>query len=159
MIDAFERIEDEVHKAVEGATEADLTFRPTDSANSMAWLVWHLTRIQDDHIADLAKRKQIWDQEWHDKFGLHFKLAETGWGQTAKDVAAVRAGFELLLGYFDTVHVATIEFVGTLQEEDYATIVDTRWNPPVTLAVRLISIIADDLQHVGQAAYIGGLVK
>jgi len=159
MIDAFERIKDEVHKTVEGATESELTYRPTDSANTIAWIVWHLTRVQDDHIAGLANRQQIWNQEWLEKFGLPFKVSDTGWGQTAKDVAEVRTGSELLLSYFDAVHAVTVEFIGKLKDKDYEKIVDTHWNPPVTLAVRLISVIADDFQHVGQAAYIRGLTK
>ena len=44
-------------------------------------------------------------------------------------------------------------------EADLERVVDTSWDPPVTLGVRLISVISDDLQHAGQAAYAAGLLK
>ena len=72
-------------------------------------------------------------------------------------MAAVRAGADLLLGYFDAVHERTIDYLGTLHEDDFSRIVDTRWTPPVTLAVRLVSVIGDDLEHAGQAAFVRGL--
>jgi hypothetical protein len=37
-------------------------------------------------------------------------------------------------------------------------VVDRRWDPPVTMGVRLISIADDCLQHVGQASYLRGLL-
>ena len=110
------------------------------------------------HVADLVGEPQLWlSAGWHKRFNLPFAAAATGYGQTIADVAAVRAGTDLLLGYFDAVHERTIEFLGTLHEDDFSRIVDTRWTPPVTLAVRLVSVIGDDLEHAGQAAFVRGL--
>jgi hypothetical protein len=159
VIDAFERIKQIVHESVEGLTEDDLLYRPSKSANSIAWLVWHLTRVQDDHVADLAGREQVWTQGWYDRFNLPFKKEATGYGQTSEEVASLQASSELLLGYYDAVHAATIKYVSSLPEAHYRMIVDKHWNPPVTLAVRLVSIISDDLQHAGQAAYVRGLLN
>lgn len=158
VIAAFERIKQIVHESIEGLTTDELTFRPNNSANSIAWLIWHLTRIQDDHIADLASQEQVWAQGWFDRFKLPFKKDATGYGQTAKEVASVQASSELLLGYHDEVHATTVEYVSKLTESDYRRLVDKRWDPPVTLVVRLVSIISDDLQHAGQAAYVRGLL-
>ncbi len=158
IIDAFERIKEVVHQATEGLNIDELAYRPTHMANSIAWLVWHLSRIQDDHIADLTGKKQVWTSGWFDKFGLPFKEGATGYGQTSDEVAAVRVSAELLLDYYDAVHDTTIDFIKTLKDKDYKKVVDERWTPPVTLAVRLISVITDDLQHAGQAAYIRGLI-
>ena len=74
-------------------------------------------------------------------------------------MAAVRSDAALLAGYHDAVHARTLDYLATLAEVDFARIVDTRWTPPVTLAVRLVSVLADDLQHVGQAAYLRGLAE
>lgn len=159
LIDAFGRIQEVVHQTVTGLRREDLAFRPTASANSIGWLVWHLTRIQDDHIAGVAHTKQVWHTGWSQRLALPFADDETGYGHSSNDVAAVQVSADVLLGYYDAVHAATITYLQSLKDEDYEKIVDTHWNPPVTLAVRLISVIADDLQHAGQAAYVRGLLS
>lgn len=159
LIDAFNRIRDVVTRTVKGLSVDDLAFRPSQSANSIAWLVWHLTRIQDDHIADLAEKEQVWAKDWFKRFNLPFEESDTGYGHTSKDVANVRASAQLLTGYSDAVHSESVKYIEKLKEQDYQKVVDRRWNPPVTQAVRLVSIVSDDLQHAGQAAYIRGLLK
>jgi len=158
--DAFSRIRALVHSAVKDASVEALRFRPDPEANTIAWLVWHLSRVQDDHIADLMGDGQVWAADgWVGRFGLPFDPSATGYGQSAADVAAVRPDPELLQGYFDAVHTRTIDYLGTLAEPDFARIVDTAWDPPVTLAVRLVSILSDDLQHAGQALYARGIAN
>ena len=159
VTDAFDRVKGIVHKTVDGLSVKELTFRPSESANSIAWLVWHLTRIQDDHMAALASAKQVWVEGWYQKFALPFKESETGYGHSSNDVAAVKSSSKLLIDYYDAVHESTIKYINGLKAEDYQKIVDKRWDPPVTLAARLISVISDDLQHAGQAAYIRGLIQ
>lgn len=158
MIDAFERIKEVVHNTVKGLSEEQLTNRISDDANTIAWLVWHLTRVQDDHIADVAETEQVWTKGWSEKFNLPFDRSETGYSQSTEEVGQVKASSEMLLAYYDEVHEATIRYLKQLKEEDYQKIVDARWQPPVTLAVRLVSVITDDLQHAGQAAYVRGLI-
>ena len=158
LFDGFERVKTAVHKTLEGLSPKDLRRAPTLGANSIGWLIWHLTRVQDDHIAELAHKGQIWENGWYDKFKLPFAINETGYGQSPADVAALKANADLLLGYYDTVHERTIGYIDNLKESDYLKVVDRKWDPPVTQAVRLISILNDDLQHVGQAAYIRGLL-
>ncbi|MFE0646923.1 DUF664 domain-containing protein [Streptomyces sp. NPDC058877] len=160
LVDSFGRVREAVHGAVEGLTEEELAVRVDPDANSIAWLVWHLTRIQDDHLADAFGEEQLWASDgWAARFGLPFPQRATGYGQTSAQVGAVRATADLLLGYHDAVHSRTEALVGAVTEEDLARVVDTAWDPPVTLGVRLVSVIADDLQHAGQAAYVRGLVE
>ena len=54
LVDGFTRIQEGVHSAVEGLTPDQLAHQPGEGANSIGWLVWHLTRVQDDHVADAA---------------------------------------------------------------------------------------------------------
>ena len=158
--DAFERIRDAVHPAANGLTEDELAFRPDAESNSIAWLVWHLTRIQDDHVAALAGVPQVWTQKgWVERFGLPFDPSDTGYGHAPDAVASVRADAKSLLGYFEDVHTATSAYLATLADDDLDRVVDRHWDPPVTAGVRLVSVVADDLQHVGQAAYLRGLVQ
>jgi hypothetical protein len=159
LLDGYGRIKEVVHHAVEGLNADDLAFRPSLTANSIAWLVWHLARVQDDHIADAAGQRQVWEDGWADRFGLPFAKDATGYGHTSQEVAGVKADAAILLGYYDAVHEATVKYVGGLQSTDYDKVVDEGWEPPVTLGVRLISVLSDDLQHAGQAAYIRGLLK
>jgi len=159
LIDAFGRIKEAVHGAVESLTVEQLAFRPQGTGNSITWLIWHLTRVQDDHIADVAGTEQVWLSEgWCDKFNLPFDPSVTGYGHSSDEVAQVRAEASLLLGYHDAVYEQTVSYLNQLTDKDYAKIVDTNWNPPATVAVRLVSVISDDLQHAGQAAYVRGLL-
>jgi uncharacterized damage-inducible protein DinB len=161
LTDAFSRIRDVVARSVDGLSAEQLASRPDGEGNSIAWLVWHLTRIQDDHVADVAGRPQVWlSQGWAERFGLPFDPADHGYGHTSDQVDAVRPeSGELLIGYHDAVHQQTVGYLQNLVDADLDRVVDTSWDPPVTLGVRLISVISDDLQHAGQAAYVAGLLK
>jgi len=160
LVDAFGRVRDAVHQATEGLGREQLTHRLDPDANTIAWLVWHLTRVQDDHVAHLAGTEQVWTRDgWVERMGLPFAPEEHGYGHTSEQVAAVDVPAADLVGYHDAVHARTVEYLGSLEEEAYAEIVDRSWDPPVTRAVRLVSIVEDDLQHVGQAAFIRGVLE
>ena len=157
--DLFDRVKTDVYGAVEGLDEAAVTHRVDGGGNSIAWLVWHLTRVQDDHVADVAGVEQVWTaQGWVTRFGLPFTADATGYGQSSDDVAGVRVDAALLLGYYDAVHEQTLQYLDGIGEADLDRIVDRRWDPPVTLGVRLVSVADDDIQHAGQAAFVRGVV-
>jgi hypothetical protein len=160
LTDAFGRIRETVHSAVEGLGEDQLAERIDGRANSVAWLVWHLTRIQDDHIAGVSGLEQVWTADgWYDRFGLPFGPREHGYGHSSEDVSKVRAPADLLIGYHDAVHAQTTSYVRSLQGADLDRVIDERWDPPVTLGVRLVSVVNDAMQHAGQAAFVRGLLS
>jgi Protein of unknown function (DUF664) len=160
LVDSFGRIKEAVHAAVSGLTPADLEVRLDADANSIAWLVWHLTRIQDDHVSDVADLEQTYTASgWAKRFDLPLDVSDSGYGHTSAQVGSVRADVDKLLGYYDATHEATIAFLVGISDSDLDRVVDTRWDPPVTLGVRLVSVVADDLQHVGQAAFIRGILE
>jgi uncharacterized damage-inducible protein DinB len=160
LADALGRVRECVHDVTKGLTADQLCFRPQPTANSIAWLIWHLTRVQDDHISEVAGTEQAWAAGgWAERFGLPFEVTATGWGHGAQEVGAVQVGSaELLTGYHDAVLEQSLRFVATVTDADLDRIVDDRWDPPVTLGVRLVSVVDDDAQHVGQAAYLRGLI-
>jgi uncharacterized damage-inducible protein DinB len=159
LADAFGRIRESLHNAVEGLTEEQLAYRIDGRSNSIAWLVWHLTRIQDDHVADAAGHEQVWTADgWVDRFDLPLRRGDHGYGHTSDQVASVRASAQLLSGYHDAVYGRTLDYVRGLSGSDLDRVVDENWDPPVTLGVRLVSVVNDDMQHVGQAAFVRGLV-
>lgn len=161
LIETFGRVRGVVRSAVKGLTPEQLCVRVDPDANTIAWLAWHLTRIQDDHVADVAGAEQVWTAAgWYERFGLPFDAGATGFGHSAADVAAVRVeSGDLLVGYYDAVHAETVPYLAGLADADLDRVVDERWDPPVTLGVRLVSVIEDDLQHAGQAAFVRGVLE
>lgn len=137
-----------------------LTEPPVRGRNSIAWLIWHLARVQDHHIAELLGAGQIWETgDWAARFGLDPDPGNTGYGHTPEQVATVRPDSpDVLLEYLDAVMARTSTLLEGLAPADLDRIVDRRWDPPVTLGVRLVSVADDDLQHAGQAAYVRGLL-
>ena len=159
LIDAFSRVNDAVPTVITGLSRRQLAYRQGGSSNSIAWLVWHLTRVQDSQVADLASTEQVWTaQGFFERFALPLAVEDTGYGHDSAAVDSVVAEAPLLLAYFEAVHARTVEYLAGLSESDLDRVVDTRWDPPVTAAVRLVSTIEDDLQHVGQAGDARGLV-
>lgn len=159
LVDAFDRVRDGALRAVDGLTDEELTFRATPDANSIAWLVWHLTRVQDDHVADAAGSEQVWTAGgFAAAAGLPFDDDATGFGMSADEVGRVRLPSDALADYQSAVHDRTIAYLDGLADADLDRVVDEAWDPPVTLAVRLVSVVSDDLQHVGQASFVRGLL-
>ena len=158
---AFEQIQGTLRRALDGLTAEQLSARVGPEANPIGWLAWHLLRVQDDHVAEVAGRGQAWTEEgWADRFGLPFDPSATGYGFSADDVAATRVpSAELLLDYAGAVHARTAQFLGGLSDDDLDRVVDTRWDPPVTLGVRLVSVLQDVLEHAGQAAFLRGVLE
>jgi uncharacterized damage-inducible protein DinB len=160
LLYAYEQIQETLRRAVEGLTPDELTRRVGPEANTIAWLAWHLARVQDDHVADVAGGEQVWTAEgWDARFDLPFPPRATGYGFSSEQVAQVRVpSADLLIDYAAAVHARTADYLRGLSDSDLDRVVDTRWDPPVTLGVRLVSVLSDDLQHVGQAAFVRGLL-
>ncbi|GAB3922384.1 hypothetical protein GCM10011575_13960 [Microlunatus endophyticus] len=156
--DAFGRVGELVDGITSDLSPAVATYRPDQGANTIAWLVWHATRVQDDHIADLVGGEQVWPA-WRDRFGLPFDDDATGYGQSAEQVGQVQVAGDLLAGYHRDVQKFTSSYVESLTGEELERVVDTHWDPPVTASVRLVSVIGDITQHLGQAYYVKGLAE
>jgi uncharacterized damage-inducible protein DinB len=160
LIELFDRIPEHVEESVAGLTAAELVTSPEPGSNSIGWLVWHLTRVQDHHLAGLLDEEQVWvTGAWPERFGLTADPSNTGYGHTRRDIERVRpAGPDALVEYYAAVAARTRDFLDRLTGPDLDRVVDERWDPPVTLGVRLVSIADDDIQHAGQAAYLRGLL-
>ncbi|MGA9493272.1 MAG: mycothiol transferase [Mycobacterium sp.] len=156
--DAFTRLIEHVDELTDGLTDDQANFRPTPDANSIAWLIWHSARVQDIQLAPIAGVDQVWTRDgWVDRFGLDLPRNDTGYGHGPDEVAKVHAPVELLAGYYHAVHELTLQFVDRVTAEDLSRVVDRNWDPPVTASARLVSIIDDCAQHLGQAFYLRGI--
>lgn len=160
LTELFDRIPPLVTQAVEDLDAEQLAAAPGPGANTIGWLVWHLARVQDSHLAELLDQDQVWTTgDWAERFGRQPDPSDTGYGHTAEEVRAVRPESpEALIEYFDAVSTRTGAYLRGLTADDLDRVVDEDWDPPVTLGARLISVANDDLQHAGQAAYARGLL-
>ncbi|MBY8874765.1 DinB family protein [Micromonospora sp. PLK6-60] len=161
LTETYGRLPELVRSAVDGLSAEQLRQAPAPGANPVGWLVWHLTRVQDHHVADLLGEEQVWvSGDWAPRFGLKADPDDTGYGHGPAEIAAVRPeGSTALIGYFTAVADRTQRFLAGLTAADLDRVVDEAWDPPVTLGVRLVSVAEDDLQHAGQAAYVRGLIQ
>jgi uncharacterized damage-inducible protein DinB len=158
LTEAFGRVTELYDEVADGLDADALAHRPDGAGNSIGWLLWHLARVQDDHVAALAGRPQVWEQ-WQERLGLPNGTDDIGYGHTSEQVDAIRiADPGLLTGYHREVTLATARYLQTVDERELEREVDQRWDPPVTAGVRLVSIVSDCLQHLGQAAYVKGLL-
>lgn len=156
--DLFTRLVEHADELTDGLSEETSSYRPAPGANSIAWLVWHSARVQDAQVADIAGIDQVWTGEgWVERFGLDLPRDDTGYGHSAEQVGKVRADADLLAGYYRAVHAMTLDYVTTVTDAELARVVDRRWTPPVTASARLVSIVDDCAQHLGQAAYLRGI--
>ena len=161
LLDGFGRIRENVADVLDGLSAEQLTYRLDADANPVSWLVWHLTRVQDDHVAAAFGVTQVWSSEgWARRLGLPTGMMDHGYGHTREQVASVAAATAAsgLLGeYHEATYAQTVKLVSELRDADLDRVVDKRWTPPVTLGVRLVSVLDDDMQHAGQAAFVRGI--
>lgn len=160
LLELYGRLPPLAASAVDGLDADELCRRPSDSTNPIGWLVWHTARVQDHHVAELRDGPQLWEEgEWARRVGLAPDPSNTGYGHTQPEVAAVAPSTPAdLLEYLGAVDARTTAFLGTLTADDLDRVVDRRWDPPVTMGVRLVSVADDGLQHLGQANYLRGLL-
>lgn len=143
-----------------------LNERPGGHPNSIAWLLWHSARETDAQIAPLAGTEEIWAAlDFASRFGfegLDLGAFEMGYGQSRAAAAGITVpatdeGKNLLREYLESVYEHLGDWISTLDESDLDRVIDENWDPPVTLGARVISVIDDAAQHIGQAAYIAGM--
>jgi hypothetical protein len=158
LTDSFTRVHELVGQFTGELAEEVLRYRPDPQANTIAWLLWHISRVQDDHVAALAQTEQAWPA-WRDRFALPFEDDATGYGQRPDEVDRVRVDAGLLAGYHADVHALSLRYVQRVDAEELARVVDAGWDPPVTASVRLVSVLGDCLQHLGQVGYLAGLAE
>ena len=161
LLETYGRVPHLARGVVDGLSLDQVLQRPTDDANPIAWLVWHMARLQDQQTSELIERDQLWVTDgWAPRFGLEPDPVNNGFGHTSAEVAQVSTESpQLLVHYLGAADARTCTMIAVpLAGDDLERIIDTSFDPPVTLGVRLVSIAEDCLQHCGQAAYVRGLL-
>ena len=162
LINVYQRMSQDFEEVLNGLTVEELHKRPTPGANPVGWLCWHATRSLDRTIGDVIQGEQLWIKEkWHARFGRSPDPNETGYGHTDAQVDSLKIpDIQTLLDYHHAVMKTTITYLEKLTEDELDRECDFSAEPGAKRAVylRLISNI-HDAQHVGQAAYVRGLIK
>ena len=155
----FEQTHRTVLEAMEGVTDGQLYQQPSPDTNSIGWLAWHLYRWQDQLAARASGLDQVWHADrWYERFGVGPE--RTGQGDSLEQVVSFRPARGVLMGYVDSVHQAVVERIGALPQERFAeesAYADGR--PPRPLWRSLAATMSDTGQHVGQIAYLRGLIS
>ena len=143
----------------DGVGPEQLNAHPAGHPNSIAWLVWHAGRQADAQLAELAGADQVWTTgEWAGRRGEGGPAAGHGVGHSPEEARAVVVPDAApLRDYLEAVTGRAVDYVSGLRPDALDEVVDPHWDPPVTRGVRLVSIFADALQHVGQAGYVAGM--
>ena len=159
VIENFERISQVLKSALEDLTQEDLNQQPNPESNSMGWIAWHLTRVQDRAIADLAGEEQLWIKDkWHSSFVRLADPQDVGVGHSSEDLAAFRSpDAKILIAYHHAVLERTKGYLSNLSQPELDRKIDHPRFP--TVGLRLTAIINDNFQHAGQVAYVRGLLK
>lgn len=165
-MDSVELLKDLAHRPLEALESVwdrvapeDLNDHPGGHPNSIAWLLWHTGREMDAQVAQAAGRQEVWSaQGWEERFALGLPDPGHGYGHSEEQARAVVVrDREVLRGYLTAVTEESADYLAGLEAADLDEVIDRNWDPPVTRGVRLVSVYADALQHVGQAAYVLGM--
>ncbi len=160
LIDSLGRVRDTAHRVLDDTPDTLLATAPAPGTNTVAWLVWHLTRGVDAQVAGAFGYDAAWEAGgWRERFALPLPADAHGYGMSFDEVLLVQASTEHLRGYLDAAFAAAEDALREVTDADLDRVVDEHWDPPVTLAVRLVSVVNDCTQHAGQAAYASGILS
>lgn len=157
LIDSFARIREHAEEVTDGLDPDVANRRIVPDANTIAWLVWHSARVIDAQLAPIAGVEEVWTaNDWYGRFGLDLPPESTGYGHSRAEAAKVHGSDALLIGYFRDVDAMAGRYLAGVTPDELSRVIDEAWDPPVTVAVRLVSIVDDCAQHLGAAAYLKG---
>ena len=156
-------ISQELERVLEGLTVEDLNQRRRPSCNSIGWLAWHLTRSQDRAVEDLMGEEQLWTKDkWYLKFNRAPDPTDTGYQHSMEEVETFKSpDSRTLLAYHRAVLEQSLRYISSkLSEAELdREFVNPTFTYRKTVRERLLGLINEGLQHVGQAAYVRGLLK
>ena len=149
-----------LHRAIAGLTPAEARWQPTVHTNHIAWLVWHMARVEDRWVnRHLRRTAEVWTADgWADRFSMDPE--STGFGQTMEDVRAMpEIALTDLRAYFDAVRAVTRQYLDQATDADLA-----REYPHPHLGARpgtwiVGHILVEESQHTGQAALLRGMIR
>lgn len=109
-----------VSELLEGLDERAVRGRPHPGVNTIAWLVWHMARIEDVGVNRfVVDRRQVLDDEgWVDRLAVGRRDVGTGMDDAEVDDLSARIDLAALRGYWEAVTRRTLAVVPALRGED-----------------------------------------
>jgi len=147
-----------IKQSTDGLTDEQLYYQPTPESNSIAWLVWHLSRWRDYISATISGEPQIWvSAGWAQRYGM--PDTRTGMGDTPAQMTAFRVARAVLFGYVDAAHQRTVERVAALTPTQLQQPIASHTGERRPAWRALVGMCGDSAQHTGQIAYLRGMMS
>ena len=159
LVMIFERVPQVLEKALDGLTQDDLDYLPKTDCNSIGWLTWHLIRVQDTAISRLMEKEQLWiADKWYSKFNRSADSTDRGVGHRSEEVSSFQSpDTNTFLNYYQAILKRTNEYISNLSTTELERETDIPRFP--TVGIYLASLTSEILQHLGQIAYLRGMLK
>ena len=156
-LEALERARAVTMIAIDGLTPEHFHWRPNPTANSIAFLLWHISRVEDRFTSDLRNMEEIWlTEEWHKKFAVAISENGIGWGP--EQIQDFRPAIELVVSYLQRVRNISLETISRLNISQFKEQL-TPSRPDFTVANTLQTIVYHENHHQGAIGYIRGLIE
>jgi hypothetical protein len=159
--DTLGRAFDMVRQATRDLTPEEMLRPPKPH---VAWLTWHMARVQDTNFSGLLGTEQLWIRDgWHARFAMPADPRDYGSGhrQSPTQVDAFKVSDkQLLYAYMDVVFDQTRAYLATVADEELSRVLnEPQYQPLPTLSIRFASVITCNTRHAGQIEYLRGLIK
>ena len=151
-----------LERYLDGLTQEEIEFRPSDQCHSIAFVVWHYGRALDMWTQSLARRQpQLYEREWAERLGMSPEAMDVGFGYSAEDLSNWRCPDKALL--VEYASAARDNLLGFLAEHDDDSLTTTtmtnRQGNEITLATMFRMLVWEVNQHGGQAGYLRGMQR
>ena len=156
---SLDRSRERFDRALDGVTIKQANTQPAPQTapriDSLTWLVWHTAREIDLQVSALAGTDALWTSAgFSRRFALPLPDDTEDWRHAPEQAALVRVSdLAVLTDYLDAAYALIRDYLTGLDPASLDEVIDHSWQPPVTRASRLASIIDDAAQHSGQAVY------
>jgi len=153
----IKRSYDWIKLACDDLTEDQMHYQSTPDSNSIAWMVWHSSRIKDQVTASIVGESEVWLADgWAERFGIAPEA--NGIGDRPEQVTSFRVRSDFLLGYADAAHNVTIQRLSKILPAQLAqpsryVLGDTR---PVWRSLQ--GMLGDAYSHAAQVSYLRGMI-
>ena len=133
----------------------------SSTSNHITWLVWYMARVEDGWVSEACKTEQVWaTSDWPEKLGLEDLGGSDGWGWGAEQVAAmVEISKDNLIGHYADVRAVTRTELDKMTDADMS----APWSHPksslTSIGAIFGHIIVEESQHLGQIAFIRGMLR
>jgi uncharacterized damage-inducible protein DinB len=144
-------------KALDELAQDEVAWRPTNSSNSIAFILWHMTRAEDIFINRVMQgKRELYEAEgWDEKLGTPTKTYQ----YTEEELQAWPVPkVELLKEYTNSVRERTLTFLKPITSKKLSE-VPMPERSPLSIGAMLSHLCNEIAMHAGQIAYLRGMQR